>query len=261
MVSGYPLPTGGKLNNVHLEVHIQGPQQSDVLDMFHYGFSGFVVPVPDPDAAVTYDNLWDTLIPKDMDAGSGVLDLDTEAADTTPEFELGELDLAAVFEISGLSPKEIFRRRKMISASSQSIGYTVVDAAPDTFTPMDHFTTQVRKQVRVNTPSGVMFAVSSPDTAQTDQVIPTTPSEKQWFMLQYMDQAIENMLMFVAGLIETGAESPYEDASLFIASLLENNVYEGTAGSFASAAWNVVTKSTYDITVPGRMQLNTLSSE
>lgn len=261
VVAEYPLPSGGKLNNVDLEVHVIGIEETSIRTLNAYGLTGFVVPVVDPDAATSVQTIWDTLIPKDLDAGSGVFDLDTLAVDTTPEYELGELDLSAVFELVGLKPREIFRRRKRISVASNSTGFENQAAATDDFTPVDFFTTKVRGNVSVQRPSMVLFGVSSPDMTQTTATVPTAPSETQWMLLQYLEQAVENMLMFVAGLIETGAETPYEESSAFVAQLLEATLFEEVATGFNPQSWDVFTFATFDISVPGRMQLGTISSE
>ncbi len=261
-LSSYPLGAGCTLNNVHVEGHFMATQESDAADAVFYGLSGFIVPVTDPDSGVNVDVLWDNLIPKDLDQGAGLFDLDTGAADTTPEFEIGELDLSAIFDLVSLAPKEIFRRRKMVTAASNPTGYNVVSAGPDTWSPMDYFTSQVRKRFRSPTMSMILFGVSSPDTSQTTTTIPLIPTEPQWMMLRMLDRVLEDMLYFVAGLaVESTSTTPFDEASAFIANLVENDVFEGTGGSYVATTWNCFVNTTYDVTVPGKIAITSLSSE
>ena len=84
VVAWYPLPKGCTLKNVYLDVHMIGPEGLTINKSCMYGLSGFVVPILDPDAETSVETLWDNLVPKDVDSASGVFDLDTGNADTTP---------------------------------------------------------------------------------------------------------------------------------------------------------------------------------
>lgn len=261
VIASYPLPQDGVLNNVWLEIHVIGEEGVSFLKACMYGISGFVLPVPDPDAATPVDTLWDQLVPKDVLESSGAFDLDTGATDTTPEFEIGVPDISAIFDLQSMEPREIFRRRKLITIASSAIGFEKVDSSVDLFTPVDLVKTQVRKNVRVGMPSMVLFGFSSPATTNTTATAITIPSETQWMLLQFLEVALENAFMWVAGLIETGAETPYEESSQFIADLVETLVFEATAGSWHPTTWTIFTEATFDITVPGLIDIQTLSSE
>lgn len=261
VIHGFPLPAGGRLNNVFMEEHIIGPEGQSILGALAYGVTGFVVPVPDPDDGSNYDTLWDNLIPKDVAAASGAFDLDTEALDTTSEVEFGLPDLSGLFEVASLAPHEIFRRRKFLSLATSSIGYTTVDAGADLFTPTDYFRSKVAKGVSVRSPSVVLFGFSSPAFDVSQASPETIPTEPQWILLQYMEQALEQMFIDLIGLTETGAESPYEESTAFIADLLEAAIMEDNSGAFTAVTWRVFSNATYDISVPGRVTLGTISSE
>ncbi len=258
---GCPLPTGGKLNNVWLECHLIAPEGHPYLDAATYGVSGFVCQLMDPDTPATYDAIWDQLIPKDVAVGAGVFDLDTGAVDTTEEFTMGQPDWSGIFEMNAMGPLEIFRRRKLLTLAVSSIGYEKVSAAADVYTPTDHFSTQVKRNVSVKAPSVVLFGASSPIT-DTVQVGPeTTPTETEWGWLQYAEIALKEAFIYLLGLTEAGAESPYEEAATFLADILEAAVVEEDAGAFADVSWRVFTLATFDITVPGDFDQVTLSSE
>jgi len=258
VIAACPIPAGGVLNSVFLETHVVAGAAISQLRMALYGVSGFVIPVPDQDAALAYETAWDQLVPKD-EAHLAELDSDTATADTTPEFEPGEIDLNNLFDMVGLTPRQIFRRRKYLSTANSllPVGGTLVD----TFRPVDLFTTKVKKPVRCSMASYALFALSSPEMDKTTTSVWQVPTEDQWAILQYMDIFIEQMFMASLGLIEAGAESPYEEAEAFISEMLEDLVLEETANSFEAVTWTTFCRATFDITVPGRPQLKTLSSE
>lgn len=261
VIAAYPLPSGGQLNNVHMNVHVVGAEGFPYLQAVMYGLSGFVVPIMDPDVSINYQNVWDQLIPKDADQSAGSFDLDTIAVDTTPEFEMGEADWNGVFDLTAMAPKEIYRRRRLLSVVDGAVAYEPVAAAADTWTPGEHITGKVGRKVRVNTPSAVMFGFSSPSLDETTTTEPLIPLEQEWFMLQYLDQTLQNAFMSIVGMTEAGAESPYEESAAFLAKLIEDDVFEEVAGSFAAQSWTVFTQMTFDITVPGMPEFKQLSSE
>lgn len=257
---GYPLPTDGVLNNVHLEVHVIGPDGSNFQSMGMYGLDGHVIPVLDPDSGASFQTIWDQMIPKDKNFVAGDLDLDTVAADTTPVFEIGTPNLEGILNLVKGNTERIFKRRKYMSLANGSF-YTPDVSTTDARVSIDHFTTQVRKKVRVPSPSVVLFGMSLPDTLQTTTTEPTIPAEAEWLLLMYMEVVLEQAFMSVAGLTEAGAESPYEESMAFIGELVEDNVFEATAGSFVGNTYVVYTIATFDISVPGKISVNAVSGE
>lgn len=258
VIAACPIPAGGTLNSIWMEVHAISDAGVSQLRMAMYGITGYVLPVPDPDSGLSYDEAWDQLVPKD-EAHLANLDMDTATDDVTPEFEPGEIDLNNLFDMVGLTPRQIFRRRKYITTANSllPVGGTLVD----TYRPVDFFTTKVKKPVRCSMASYGVLGFSSPATSSTTTGLWAAPGENQWAILQYMDIFIEQMFIASLGLIEAGAESPYEEAELFISELLEDLVFEEDANSFDVQAWTVYCRATFDITVPGRPQLKVLSSE
>lgn len=258
---GYPLPSDGVLNSVHLNCHVIGPQGLEWQMAAFYGISGFVIPVLDPDNGASFDAIWDAQVPKDEALAAGGFDIDTAAADTDPLWEIGTPNMAAVMELIAGKPQEIFKRRKMLSVASPGSQFIRIDAAPDEHMLIDQFSTRVGKRVRVKQPSVVLFGLSSPDTLRTATTVKTIPTEAEWSLLQFLEVALENAFMSLVGLTEAGAESPYEESLAFIAELIEDIVLEDAAGSYAPATWRCFTNATFDISVPGRIAIGTLSSE
>lgn len=259
IIAAFPLPRGGKLNSLFLDVQMAG-QDSEVLhsgQMSSYGVTAYVVPVPDPDSGLSYEAAWDAMIPKDAGTGSGI-NLDTATADTNPEDEPGEVDIENLFNMVGLQPRQIFKRLKYLSyaTSKGAIGGTALD----NWMPADAFTTTIRKPTHVSMYSYVLVAMSSPFMTTTAGIW-DVPTEAEWAILQYLDMFVEKMFIAsISFLDETGADLVHLAAEVFITELLEDTIFEQTAAAFHPMTWNVFCRSTFDISVPGRPQLKTLTA-
>lgn len=258
---GYPIPPGGKLNNVWADVHIISAEQIPFQSAGMYGISAFAMQVPDPETGISFDTLWDNFVPKDVAESSGAFDLDTDAADATAEFEMGEPDISAIFDIIANTPMELFRRRRMLSAARGSINYEAVSAGADVITLGEAFSLRIRKNMRASAPSVALIGFSSPALDVTTTNGETTPTENQWAWLTYLEMGLEQAFIHLMGLVESGAETPWEEAGAFVASLLERAAFEETAGAFAPTTWRVFTSAVFDLTVPGSVGVKTLSSE
>lgn len=261
VLMGYPVPAGGIMNGVKSEIKVIGPESTPYNQAAAYGYTGFVVPIIDPDSGADYDAIWDAAIPKDVAEAANVFDLDTGAADLTPEFELGEPDWAGgVLDYVSNNPVEIFRKRKLLTLADVAVGYVSVDSATDTFTPVDKFRADIKRNVRVDTPSMVLFGFSSPsmDVVSTSQK--TIPTEDEWTIYRYLRMTLENAFVNLIGMTEAGAETPYSDMADFVGKLIEDTVFEESAGWFAAVAWLVFGHGKFDISVPDSL-MGTLTNE
>jgi len=257
VIAAVPIPAGGSLQGVWLESHVA----SIALPFTRvgmYGVTGFVLPVLDPDAGQTFDQIWDLQVPKDTSDGAGAFDMDTAGVDSTAEFDVGQLDIAGGIMESSSAPLEIFRRRKILSVSNSPFVY--LDSTIK-YHALDTFNTHIKRRVRVDVPSVFILGFSSPGYVETESLL-TTPTEKEWSMLQYVEVVLENAFMNLIGLTESGAETPFVESSSFLANFLEQAAVDPASGpNLASTTWSVTTKATYCIDVPGRPGSITLSSE
>ena len=176
VVMGMSLPSDSVVHAVNGEVHLWGTtvQAQNISAM--YAFEGYLLPVLDPDAAVGYDTLWDTLVPKDTDVES--IDLDTGAADTAPFYEPGEPDFTKLFDI-GLQPERIFRRHRIMTIANGSVMTTRDPATPFAveWVPGDHFKINIRKKYRVRQPSVMLFALAMPALDDTTSTVASAAAE------------------------------------------------------------------------------------
>lgn len=259
VIAAFPIPRGGKLNSLFLDVSLSavdgGAIEADKL--VSYSVSAYVVPVPDPDTGVSYEAAWDQFIPKDATTGS-LVDIDTAGTDTNPENEPGEPDVSEIFNMIGLQPREIFKRISYLTFAT-GMG-PVGGTALDKWLPADHFTSKINRNVNCSMYSYVLVACSSPFMTATAGIW-DVPTEQEWAMLQFLDIFIEQMFIASLNLEEAGAESPHVEAETFITELLEDTMFEETAASYHPIIWNVFCRSTFDISVPGRPSLKTLTSD
>lgn len=262
VMAHYPLPAGCTLSRVDHEVHIVGVETVKTRELSAYGMSGFVIPVPDPDTVRNVDTLWDQFVPKDTGFTEGAFDIDENTQQAAPEYEFGVPAMEGLFGVAMNSPVEFYRRRKMISFANRQSGFRAVDSSDDLFIPTDYVKGTIKKQVKAERHSHIMFGFSSPDTLSTQVVAVNTIAETEWPMMTFLETMLDDAAMFAMGLVEAGAEAPYNTIAAFVANLIEAPVFEETAGRFAPATWNVTQLATFQVDVPGRFSTGgTITSE
>ena len=252
-----PLPTGSKLNNVWLESSITTGALTNVINASFYGVSGFVVNIDDPDGTYTWDQIWDGSVRKDVSLEVwSTADIDSPE-NVEPEFDVGLVDLDSIMGIGAEDDMQIFQRRKMVSWAGNPIGG---DGGVQ-FVPTDYFKTHIKGGPRVNSPSGVMFGLSSPAMAETTGVS-NIPVEKEWLVLQFVDMFLEDMFKWNIGLGSITSDFPYEAGSDYIAKFLESAMWEPSGqANLYSEKWYVNSKITFDVTIPGMQRVKVLSSD
>lgn len=255
----YPMPSSSRMNSVKLNQHLMWVSGTiSILHAVLYGVDGFVIPMIDGDSAINIDTMWDNQVPKDVDQSAGAFDLDTGTTDTSPAFEVGELDLNSLFNLTTLEPKEVFRRRGMVTYAKSPTGY---DRAGEDYHPIETYSTTIGKKVGTPFPAIWMLGLSSPSLDDTTATVPTAPTEVQWGQLQYLTMTLRQAFIDILGLVEAGAETPWAEAAAFIAQLLESAAFEESAAHFSSGSIMCYTQATFDMTVPGDMDNMVLTSE
>lgn len=257
VIAAVAIPAGGKLESVNLNVSCQLADLS-VLTAVMYGATMFAVPVIDPDATLKFAQIWDQQVPKDKDEAEGVYDLDTAAADATPEFEMGEMDFETLLGAGG-SARKMWRRRRLISFANSPVAFQA--GTPDTYSAIDTFSVRVKKNLRVDVPTVVMLGFSSPvldDTVSSDLPI---PAEKDWTKLRFVVDTLKQAVVELLGEVEAGANTPWTEAAVMISTLLEGPAMEEDAGSFLTGTWITYCTGSFTISVPGEIGFGTLSSE
>lgn len=253
-----PLPSESRLNNTFGECHVVSTAKIDTVDVVLYGVDGRVIRDDDPGDATLLDLEWDLNQQKDQDVGAGAFSMDPGSSESSPMFEPGEPQLDSILGMA-LEPKnQFFKRRKMVSFISTPRGF--VSGTPDQWWPGDVFKLNTRKRIEVDVMSTAVVVFSAPSLDDTTTTAATSfSSEAKWMQMKYFEVVLEQAWMELMGLTEAGAESPWEEAALLVEEVLEPTVIEETAGGFNNAAFHAFCGMTWDITVPGRREFNTIS--
>lgn len=265
VLSHAPLPGECVQNNVWGEVHVVNNDGFFLDGAMVYGADGFVVPHPDPDTVDSVDDLWDRLISVDVGVAAGVggeLNLDTTGAATGAQFEIGELNLNNIIDMAVYNDDHHwFKYRKILSFANTPTGFHWVTGGVSTFSPTDLFKVRSRRNIAVEVMSESLFGVTIPALTGTTSSQVGSPTTKEWFMQKYLEVVLEQAWMHLVGLSETGAETPWEDAALFLEILLEPPPHEADAAAWFTDSMRVWASFTFDITVPGRREFKVISGE
>lgn len=255
VVFGISLPSGSRINNISLNVKLWTEAMQAVGNVTAYAVEGWILPVIDPDAAVLYNSLWDQLVPKDTDVE--IVDLDTNTLDTTPFYEPGEPDWSDLLEV-GLRPERIYHRHRYLSFGQGSV-FSVLDTTLK-YIPGDSFRIRIGKRYGIKNPSVLLFAVGMPSLDDTTSTEVSALAEQKWGQVKYIGHVLERAMMHLFGIIEAGAETPWEQATALLKEHLEPDVHEENGGTFVSPTMTVLTEGIVDHSVEGRLADATIST-
>ncbi len=261
VIAHAPIPSESSQNNVWGKVQLANNDGFFIDGAIVYGADGFVVPLPDPDTADSVDDLWDRLIEKEANPSEGGFDLDTGAVAAGPHFEAGETNLGLIMDMHTYDDdNHWFKKRKVLSFANTPTGFHWVTSGISTFSPRDEFPVRSRKKIDCELFCETLFGMTMPSLTGTASTVSSSPaSEAVWMQQKYLEVVLEQAWMFLVGLVEAGAESPWEDAANFVDDLLEPQPFEDTAASWFTDTFKVWSEWTFDITVPGRREFNVLS--
>lgn len=254
------LPQDALIRNVRGKVDLIGTSDFSFILGTFYGLEMYVLPVFDPDATNVIQTLFDQLVPKDTAVQA--IDLDTGATDATPFFEPGEVNWAEVLDI-GVRPEKMYSRYKMLNATN------ALFMGRDPETPFslemrlgDSVEVQVAKTYRVKQPSVVALAIATPVLDQTADDVLTLHAleEDEWGRIKYAELMLEHAMIDLLGLTESGAETPWEEATDLLQEYLEPPMTEDTSGNWTSAQFNTYHDFKMDIWVPGRVSVKMLTT-
>lgn len=254
IIAAWHIPAGSRINGLWLEHSIQAMTRTPLDVSLFYGVTGYVIPLSDPDSVITPDTLWDAKVQKDTPVGSGVLDMDTSASDTSPEFELGDIDVSDFLDIK-TTARELFTRRHMITFPKAPLGFHLDPETPFTdmfYVPTDYYKTRVRKGAFVENHSFLLLGVSQPDYAGTLTTWPDFSSTAAWHQIQYLTETMRDMWKSVTAAIVSGTQEASFEAATLIAAFFEH-FHEESGAAFGGASFTLrnYVKATLDLTVEG----------
>lgn len=258
VIFGISLPSDTVINRIQADVSVIGENIKDETVALWYALRGYILPVHDPDLAANLDTIWNQLVPKDTDTQT--VDLDTEAADTQPFFEVGQADWTKLLDI-GLRPRMIYSRERMMTILTHA--YLKFQ---DNQTPFaarwvggEAVHIDIKRRMYVRQPSVLVFGVASPDLGGTTATVESNLSEQKWGQVKYMGDTVKRGLMSLLGLTEAGAETPWDEAVDLLQEHLDPNPYEQTGGRWGSDTWNVFSRAVIDHSVRGQLGVTTIS--
>ena len=261
VVSAADIPNESTLNQTFGEAHNRWPS-TPVASPVLYGMFGQVIPHSDPEQADPYEDMWDKYVDKAEDASVTSLWISTGSAASAPVFEPGEMNWEDLTDLAVVSDEsEFLAYRKMLSFANSPIGFE--SGAPDTYYPADIVSLNRRKsRIRNGLYSAAITVISVPSMDDTSTALysPVT-NDSDWLFLKYASLTMKQAWMYLSGVTETGAESPYEDAALFMEEYLSPPVYEGVGYEFNSTTALIAGTMTYDVSVPGDKHFGTISGQ
>lgn len=252
VVLGMTLPSDTVVTRIKMDCHLLSSVYKNTADVVMYAMEGWVLPIQDVDLADTYDDIWDALVPKDTDVE--VMDLDTQALDTTPFYEPGEVDWTALFDV-GLKPKRIYQRIRILSAARGSLTTAQDVETPFSaqWVPGEHFTVNINRPIRVKQPSVLVFAVASPAQDDNNATVMAALGENQIPRVKYMGHVLEQALLHTLGIIEAGAETPWEEATALLKAHLDPDPFDSAGTSLATQTYRMVAQSMIHHKVKGEL--------
>jgi len=258
---GVTLPSGTVLHGMNVKSNFLGSAESaTVVNVFGIAFEIWILPILDPDAGLSYQTIWDNLVPKDQSAG-GLLDLDTAAADVTPFWEPGEIDWTSVWDI-GLQPRRLFHTHSYITLANGAL--IVWQDNQSTFLlkywPGGSMPYRMKRNFRITQPSVLVMACSSPNLDVTTTTEPTVLTESELPQVKYMGDVLKRALMQKLGLTEAGAETPWIEAATLLSKQLDPALFEFGSGIATTTLWNVTGEAEVDMSVEGELQIGSLST-
>lgn len=257
VITDYPIPHDGRLNNIWGEVHLLGAMQ-DYRKYSAYGCHGYWIPIEDSHGTYQLDALWDDLVPKANEltyaADTQMIQYDTGSANTGSAWQPGEGQLEEMFD-AGPAPELLFERREWLSlAKNKPLGWIDESGtSADTWIPNDYFRVRTGRRLRAATlPAYVLFAVGQPNTAETSSstgnksTLGSTTLIASKFITEFIKFAFAQQLGWTAN-----SQDISDGATTLIDYFVTDDVREETGSTWHPATFQVLAPFTFDISVPG----------
>ncbi len=103
-------------------------------------------------------------------------------------------------------------------------------------------------------PTALCIGIANPAMDDTTSTVESIPTENEWYRLRYISDMAQDALHSLFGLVEAGAETPYDEMVDLIQKYLEPDVFEATDTRWGSLTLNVFGKVVADIAVPGKLE-------
>lgn len=252
VVAGISLPSDSVINDIRVRIKLSSTTIMSWDQAAMYAVEGWILPVLDPDSASTHDAIWDQLVPKDTDVQT--LDLDTGASAGSPFYEPGEAEWSSMLDI-GLRPERLYHRHRLLHVTDGASLVFQDNQSPfaQKWNVGDSFDINIKRRLRVRQPSVLVFGFASPNLDDTTATVESILAESEWGQVKYIQNVLERALLHLAGVVEAGAETPWEEASTLLQKHADPDVFEDSANKFTALAYDVYTEAMFDHSVVGTM--------
>lgn len=232
-----------------------------VGDITAFGLEGWLLQTDAPVDFSTMETLWDSQVPKDDDTET--ID-ESHAIDTDPFFEPSKVSLTQIFDMELLQPERVFQLQKWISLATMPIG--LEPGSPTTWIPSHFQKIEVTKNYRSGPDSGLLFGVASPDFVSlkagvSDNLLNVITDSKGMYVMAHLEQFIENAMISMIDLVETGAETPFDDLLTFINKNLETAMIDDATDGFQTVTWQAFLKMTVAVNTVGEVAMSTIGPD
>lgn len=262
VIFGVSLPSDSVIHDIKVNVEFLSALANTELSsrtVQPWAVEAWILPIDDPDATADFDDVWDTLVPKDTDVQT--LDLDAETADTSVFYEPGEVDWQKVFDL-GIRPEMLWHRHGDMSINNTE-GLRFVDSQTPfepKWQPGMNLKWRDKKRYRVRQPSVLLVAGGVPALDDLTTTVEAPLAENEWGRVKYMGDTIKMAMMDVLGIIEAGAETPWEDATDLLQRHLEPDILEETSSFYGSSGFLVHGDMIVDHSVVGELGIRSVST-
>lgn len=254
VISFAPMPEGSRLLNVHGELHLIGAEGSNTRYFTGYGFGGEFIPDTDIDTVNSMDSMWDKYVTKSVVAtplaATTMVDWDWDTADPNSFLEPGELDINDLVNFSNPT-KEIFAPRLEMLSYAKGAPTGVTAESPDKYTPRDFKTFNSSRRLVADMDGWAMLALARPAfDKRTGSARNTYGNAYSWAILRNLRNVLGDFWRINTGMVDSGAESPYDLISAAVQDLVVP-VVQDDVGLFFGLDFNYLTKVTWTIDYPG----------
>ena len=109
------------------------------------------------------------------------------------------------------------------------------------------YNVRITKPMHVMQPSVFVAAMSAPALDDTTTAEETALAENEWARIKYIDFVLEQMMIHQLGLVESGAETPWEEASALVKKYLMPDVMEAETNAWIGATYRVFGEARFGI--------------
>jgi len=264
VVAGVAVPRGAKVTQVQGHIDIMSSARLAIDSVVNYALRGFMVPVHDFDTQITYDQIWDNLVPKD-DSATDTIDADEDAGDTTAIDTPGLPDLETIMGIHGTKLMSTYKKQVEMSYASnpQFTHLDVITPFTDTFFwPSNRHSIKLNRGYVAQEPSLFLLAVSNPASTATTTALHSSPTITEWSRMSVLEYTLQQMMINFIGATEAGATTPYVEAQALIVKLMEPSSIEeaSVAGHFVDPVLQASVSLNFKVDYPEKRLGGELSS-